>query len=281
MRRRGQAGSHEEAQIMSTIDRTGPSSDVLIDGSTGRLGRNWWSLEDMGAKRFRWAKSGAEFYVAAFDPVIHTLKILLEPGPGVGLKPFKLEVTDAGSSIAVIEVKGKQTIAVPLPPTAPAVHRIALYARGGGMVMAGDPRVLDFRVFSIALELAPRDVLPPTMKLGMGWYPLETHNETMFRWVNNNAEIALSNPDGHEILDFDVEPGPGTEGKPLHLQVSRIENGRQDLLAEFSVTGRERIEVPLPKGDRLNLILHTDTGGGKVAGETRTLNFRLFQYPGV
>lgn len=266
---------------MSTPLQADLSADIFAGSIPGRLGRNWWNLEALGGAKFRWAKSGAEFYVAAFDPAIHTLKILLEPGPGVGVKPFTLEVTDAGSSIAVIEIKGKQTISVSLPPTAPAVHRIALYARGGGMVMAGDPRVLDFRVFSIALELAPRDVLPPTMKLGMGWYPLETHNETMFRWVNNNAEIALSNPDGHEILDFDVEPGPGTEGKPLHLQVSRIENGRQDLLAEFSVTGRERIEVPLPKGDRLNLILHTDTGGGKVAGENRTLNFRLFQYPGV
>jgi len=119
------------------------------------------------------------------------------------------------------------------------------------------------------------------MKLGMGWYPLETHNETTFRWVNNNAEITLSNPDGRELLDFEIEPGPGAAEKPLHLQVSRSENGKKTLLAEFSVAGRERIEVPLPKSERLDLILHTDASGGKVAGETRTLNFRLFQYPGA
>ena len=266
---------------MSTPPQAELSADIFVGSVPGRLGRNWWAVEALGTTKFRWAKSGAEFFVATFDPVIHTLKILLEPGPGVGLKPFPLEVTDAGSPIAAIDVKGKQTISVPLPPTGPAVHRIALKAGGGGMATAGDSRVLDFRVFSIALELAQRDVLPPTMKLGMGWYPLETHNGTMFRWVNNNAEITLSNSDGRELLDFEIEPGPGAAEKPLHLQVSRKENGKQSLLAEFSVAGRERIEVPLPKSDRLDLVLHTDASGGKVAGETRTLNFRLFQYPGA
>uniref|UniRef100_E6Q5T6 Uncharacterized protein n=1 Tax=mine drainage metagenome TaxID=410659 RepID=E6Q5T6_9ZZZZ len=266
---------------MSTPLNTDESVDIFVGSIPGRLGRNWWGLEVAGSTRFRWARSGAEIFVAALDPVIHTLKLLLEPGPGVGLKAFALEVMDGEKSVATVEVKGKQAISVPLPPAGPTVYRIALRAQGGGAATAGDARVMDFRVFSISAELGPRDVLPPTMKLGMGWYPLETQNDTLFRWVNNNAEIALSNPDGREILDFEIEPGPGAAGKPLHLQVSRKENGKQTLLAEFSVTGRERIEVPLLRSDRLDLILHTDAGGGKVAGETRTLNFRLFQYPGA
>ncbi|MGC8484334.1 MAG: hypothetical protein ACP5O6_01670 [Candidatus Baltobacteraceae bacterium] len=266
---------------MSTSLTAAPPADILVGSLPGKLGRNWWALESTGNKPFRWARSGAELFVAALDPVLHTLKLLIEPGPGVGLKPFPLEILEASVPVATVEIVGKQLISVPLPPAGPKVYRLELRASGGGSTTPGDPRALDFRVFSIELEKSRRDVLPPTMKLGMGWYPLETLGDASFRWVNNNAEVSVANPDGRELLEFEIEPGPSAGGKPLHLKILRKSGAAEHLLAEFHVAAREHLEIPLPKGDRLDLIFHADAPSEKVSGESRILNFRLFQYPGA
>ena len=266
---------------MSTSFAAVPSADILVGSPLGKLGRNWWPLETGTNTSFRWARSGAEILFAALDPVVHTLKLSIEPGPGVGVKPFALEVLDAGDLVATVEIKGKQLVCVPLPPGGPKVFRLELRAKSGGAPTPGDSRVLDFRVFSIEVDRGRRDVLPPTMKLGMGWYPLEAQGEASFRWVNNNAEISLANPDGREILEFDIEPGPSTTGKAFYLKILRKESAVEKPLAELHITGRQHVEIPLPKFDHLDLVLHTDAPGEKVAGESRILNFRLFKYPGV
>lgn len=256
-------------------------ADILPSSGTVALGRNWWEVESVGSTRFRWARSGAEILVAALRPVRYALRLLVEPGPGVGVKPFTLQAFDVGAPLATVEVVGKQNIRIDLPPGGPKVYRIELRAERGGTLLPGDLRAMDFRAFEINVEAGERDVLPPTMKLGMGWYPLEAHKGLTFRWVNNNAEISLSNPSGKERLEFDVEPGPNQEAKPLRLSVLRREGTKDSSLAEIEVLGRQRVDLPLPKADRLDLLLHVDIQGSKVGGETRVLSFRLFQYPGA
>lgn len=265
---------------MSPLPTAEAAADVLVGSTPGRLGRNWYAREFSENSPFRWARSGAEIIIAALDSVPHTLKMLVEPGPGVGLKPFNMEFLDAGVPFSSVAIKGKQLISVPLPPAGPKIYRLGLRANGGATT-SGDPRVLDFRVFSIEVERGRRDVLPPDVKLGMGWYPLESHGGASFRWVNNNAEISFANSDGREFLEFDIEPGPSASQKPLHLMISRKGDRNDKPLAELQITGRQQVEIPLPKADHLDLVLHTDAPGEKVTGESRILNFRLFEYPGV
>lgn len=265
---------------MIMVERDGVYADILPHSSNAELGRGWYAPESFGGARFRWAKNDAEIFVAALRPVRYAVQMTIEPGPAVHLKPFILSVLDGTVLLTSIEVGGRQQVRVDLQPAGPKVHRLILRAEGGGESAPNDPRILNFRVFDIAVEEGVRDILPPTMNLGKGWYPLEEHAGKSFRWVNNDAEISVSNPEGTVHLDLDVEPGPGHAGEPIILSVLRREGAATKVLAKIEIKGRQSIGVPLPQGDQIEVVLHTDAHGRPAGADPRLLNFRVYPYFG-
>jgi hypothetical protein len=248
------------------------SRDILTDSGTMVLGDGWYPLEEFRETKFRWALNDAELFVATVAPNAYVLKVVIEPGPGVGLRPFELEVfASDGTQIAKPLVRGKQEIAIDLPPGLPKVHSLRFHVENGGKPALNDKRILNFRVFDITLEQRPPDIFPAWAKAVEGWYPLENFNGKTFRWVENNAVLEI-HPDGGKKLVFDVEPGPGVNSQPFKLMAS---DGDGKELGTWEVVTRRSVDLELPKKP-MRVKFHI-TGGGKPApGETRKLNFRIF-----
>ncbi|HET9393755.1 MAG TPA: hypothetical protein VFO29_09605 [Candidatus Rubrimentiphilum sp.] len=255
--------------------------DIIAESPDLALGRGWYPVESFAGTRFRWASNDAELLVVALQPVRHALVLTLEPGPGVGLKPFTLQVMESGKEIARADVRGKQPIRIELPPAGPKIYRLIFHVEGGGRTIANDARILNFRVFEAAVQRADRDVLPADMELGTGWHPIEKHGDASFRWVSNDAKVTISNPDGTKHLDLDLQSGPGLENKPFVLHVLQKTGNDTKLVTDVQVTDRQRVDVPIPKGERVELILRVDSKGHKTPGDPRELNFRVFQYAGT
>lgn len=255
--------------------------DIIPDSPDMALGRGWYPVETFAGSQFRWASNDAELLVVALQPVRHALAFTLEPGPGVGLKPFKLQVKEGGKELVSVDVRGKQPVRVELPPAGPKVYRVVLHVEGGGRTITNDARVLNFRVFDVAVERASRDVLSAEMELGTGWHPLEKHGDLAFRWVSNDANVTVRNADGTAHLDLDLQSGPGLENKPFVLHVLQKVGNEAKLVTDLEVSNRQRVDIPVPQGDRVELILRVDSKGHKTPGDPRELNFRAFQYAGT
>lgn len=241
------------------------------------LGQGWHDLESEGGTAFRWARSNAECTVSTFQPARQRVTFDLEPGPGLAGRALAMVVFDKNGERRLDEqIHGRTTVALTVSASGPTVHLLRLYAEGGGMRGDADRRVLDFRVFRIGLEAEPSDVvgLASGARIGRGWYPLESWDGARFRWVDNDAAIVVDGA-GTAALELDLEPGPGTGGRPLDL-VATTRDGT--LLGAFRLAGRERIAIPLPpEGARpFEVVLHGEGGGGATPGDARILNFRAF-----
>lgn len=252
-------------------DITPPTNDLV-------LGSKWGPAESYRGEVFRWVANDAVLYVATMKQVDHRVQLQIEPGPGVGLKPFELQVIEGAQVIAKLEVKGRQGVSFDLPAAEPTVHKLVLHTGEGGKTAPNDPRVLNFRVFKIIVQRLPGDVLPAGsgFKLGTGWYPLETFSGQSFRWVNNDATIEASTAASPK-LRLEVEPGPGLEMKPFVLQVLDKAGAA---ISSIDVKSRQFIEIELPKSLKLptNLRLHVEGGGKMSSGDSRIMNFRLLEF---
>lgn len=253
--------------------------DILTPANNTNLGSGWFPLETYRAETFRWVTNDAEVYVAALRNIKHYLNIHLEPGPGLNLKPFELLIKDKDETLARTTVKGRQMISIELPAKEPMVRKLALHVEGGGKPAPNDERILNFRAFKLTFTPALIDVLPPEVqvKLGSGWYPLETFNGETFRWAGNDAKIAVNDPVGMKTLLLEAEPGPGVSSKPFVLRVLD-DAGVQ--ITETEIKTRRAVSIPLDtNSDRpFSLTLHAEGGGKKIGSDERIMNFRVFQH---
>lgn len=255
---------------MNHIQMDAPRAEIVSPDAEIAFGYGWYPVERFGNATFRWANNDAEIIVAAVQPVEYHLEFVLEPGPGVGTKPFDLEISANGDRLSTVKVKGKEAIRVPLPSTRPSVYRVTLHVAAGGASAPGETRILNFRLFSAAIVRGSRDVLPVHQALGKGWYALEKFAGKRFRWVDNDAEVALHGDSTNERLVMNIEPGPGVASKAFVLQIQRPDGTK---LEESTVEGR--VDIPWPKGEKA-IRLHVDSPGLKSPGDGRVLNFRVF-----
>jgi len=254
--------------------------DILTPANNSALGAGWFPLETYRAESFRWVTNDAEVLVAALRNLKHYLKILLEPGPGLDLKPFELLVKEKNKTLARTTVKGRQTISIELHATVPMVRKLVLNVEGGGKPAPNDGRLLNFRVFKLSFIPALVDVLPPELsaKLGAGWYPLETFDGQTFRWAGNDAKFTITDPAGLKMLLLELEPGPGVNSRAFVLRVLD-DSGVQITQAE--VKTRQPVAIPLEgaeKGKSVSFTLHADGGGRRIGSDERIMNFRIFQH---
>jgi regulator of replication initiation timing len=245
----------------------------IVDGLSTLLGPGWCPVEFEDGVPFRWSEHDATIHVALVHEVRHTLTLLVEPGPGVGLQPFMLTVRLIdGTPLKRLLVRGRESISIELPREAPYLFSIVLNAEEGGAATPDDERVLDFRVFDVRLERAD-DVFPIWAEPESGFYPPEQNDGRLFRWISGDATIRLANARG-ATLSFDVESGPGFASQPFNLVVLAADGSE---VASALVGTRVTVDVPIECSGRFDeLTLHADGGGETVAGDERVMNFRVF-----
>lgn len=253
-------------------------SDITESGIS--LGYGWYLPEETNGTAYRWVNNQAELTIAApdtDDP--QALHLELEPGPGLDLKPFELKFLNfANNIVAQRTITGRQTLKILLPTESGASTVYKLKVDGGGKTIAGEKRILNFRVFHAKLGMPAPDIatLKDGLALGTGWYDPETVRGKTFRWVNNDAELSITAPATQSTpLSLEVEPGPGLSNKPFDLQLL---SATGSFIAKASVTSHEQIKfkLPTPPGKTESFKLHVEGGGKTTTGETRILNFRVF-----
>jgi hypothetical protein len=258
-----------------TVWDAGPVSadDVVPDTNELALGEGWYPLERADGAAFRWVNDGAVVHVAQLEPLHHALCLLVEPGPGTGGEPLRLTARSAdGARLGTAVVAARQMVKFALPPRSPSVISVVLHAENGGAASPSDPRILNFRVLGLWVDRFA-DVFPAWAKPAHGFYPLERHDGSAFRWASGDATVALAETHG-DALVFDAEPGPGPD--PAGCTLCAVGPDGEELV-RAAVAGRTTVRVPLGAlGGAASLRLRAD-GGGRPAGEDpRALSFRVF-----
>lgn len=275
--------------------------DVAAVGDGIRFGRGFYHGERWNDEVLRWAGNDANIYLQAPAGTPKALSMEIEPGPGVGTGAFVLQVKNAvGEVVAqgVVDRRQRITMAIPLEPG--RSERFVLHAKGGGHILKGDTRVLNFRVFrcewnaeipkvkteqlwNFSVEekgaLARLDIAPREMGLrfGRGWYPVEATRGEVFRWVANDAGIFVQAPAGApKALCLEMKPGPGVHNRPFELQVRDRDNR---IVAKGKVSGRQQVTLilPLQPGQCGQFTLHAVGGGHIPKHDPRLLNFCVYR----
>jgi hypothetical protein len=147
-------------------------------------------------------------------------------------------------------------------------HMIRLNAREGSFPVTNEGR----------RTLSQEDPAPSGSGIvfGRGWYPVEKYaGQEPFRWAGPCAELLLEEvPAQSAVLNMDLEPGPGTGGRPLQLEVTG-ENGQR--LADVEVAWRCRFRLPLAAPVPRRILFQTRNGGLSAGEDPRVLNFRIFR----
>jgi hypothetical protein len=144
--------------------------DDIFGAGVEFWGKGWHRLEHAGAERFRWVSQDAELVVRTTGRRCN-LALLVEPGPGVGYRPFHLLIAlSNGEVVARALVNGLTCVKVPVPAWRGGVTALYLTTKEGGLPMAGEPRILNFRVFACgcaagnasSMSAEPERVIPWT-----------------------------------------------------------------------------------------------------------------------
>lgn len=125
----------------------------LVRGSGVQLGSGWGVLETFRGERFRWVDNNAQILLTPVTSGDVSLSLLVESGPGLGGRPFILQVLDgSGRRVDAVRVTHRSAVELFLPAEADKTNEFRLHVEGGGKPAAKDPRILNFRVFRITVE---------------------------------------------------------------------------------------------------------------------------------
>jgi len=129
--------------------RTLEPQDVASPESGVTFSRGWFPVERHSqAEVFRWVENDAEVLVKIPQNPPLPLHFDIEAGPGVGHRPFVLQIVDAEGVVqdeALVDRAARVT--VHFPSDGQAVRMFRLRVIGGGLPVGHDPRILNFRVF--------------------------------------------------------------------------------------------------------------------------------------
>jgi hypothetical protein len=114
------------------------------------LGHGWYPFETYAGQTFRWVDNDAEIVVTAPSGSKQRIKLELETGPSLNSQPFTIQLLDAaGKVVSSADVPIRKQIILDLPTTAGTAAVYHLHVKGGGRRVPNDPRILNFRVFTI------------------------------------------------------------------------------------------------------------------------------------
>ena len=147
-------------------------------------------------------------------------------------------------------------------------HLIRINTREGTFSVSPDGRPLP----------GPGDVasVDSGILFGKGWLPVERYTrQEPFRWAGQRAELLLENvPEPVSALLVDLEPGPGTGGEPLDLEV--VGPGHQTL-TRMTAARRSRLRLPFVSPLPARLLFRVHGGGLPTSRDPRVLDFRVFR----
>lgn len=258
-------------------------TDIVSGTGDVLLGPGWHSATVLGDENFRWLTHDVTAYVPAIERIEHRVSIDLEATRAVDpLRPFALEVFDEHDRPVAHAAAGpRRTIRFILPAGPPVLHALRFHVRNDTDGPAGvDPGIPPFRIFGVRAEPLRPEVVPllAGFRLGRGgWYGLEEAGGEVFRWVNDDAEILVTNA-AADTLELDVAPGPGSRVLPVVLQV--LDDLGEDV-ARFEIDSRRRVAFGLPRSRDVPyaIRLHVARPGEPVPGHQRILNLRVFHIP--
>jgi hypothetical protein len=261
--------------------------DIVPAGQGLLPGTGWYPVEWQNGERFRWAADAAAISIA--EARAADLALEIEPGPGVGYRPFELQARDPeGTLLASRRIDGRCRIVVPVGTTH---KRLLLHAPDGNRPTPNDPRILNFRVFQLNWQQTDQPSLPMAngslaaediaaaevgVRFGAGWYDVEQGRGGRYRWAGQDAQLVVQLPEGEaRPLTLPVEPGPGVAERPFVLEV-RDEMGQ--VVYRQRVDGWRPLTLRLPgqPGTVRRLTLHVRQGGRLSDDDGRLLNFRVF-----
>jgi hypothetical protein len=202
------------------------------------------------------------------DPAFHTtLELCLDDEP-VALRKLGL---------------GSVDISIPVPEGARS-HRVTMAFSRTEVLPGGDGRRVGARFESAGFEKQDRSqvspaadiAIDPRVHLGSRWGPLESFGGETFRWVDNDAQVAVDLAPAHDaVLTLMVEPGPSAAGRPLLLRIVD-ESGHQAGAILLDRRRTFRLPLPLKAAGTSIFSLHADGGGENIPNQSRILNFRVF-----
>ncbi len=273
----------------------------IADPHTGVwLGRNWGGPEVSEGRPARWIEDNAEITIISEQAGEHTLELAFAAGPGADGAPLEVQVLDEDEQLAARGlVRGRREMFVPVTLEANRARTYRLHVIGGGARVPHDPRVLNLLVFHCGWctgvppeQAASRtsgvikqrtasywdDIAPPDAGIGFGrgWYEREADDLESFRWAANNAELIVrSTEKPRRAVALDIEPGPGVDGQPFELQ---LRDEADNLVDCAAVAERGVVSLTLPlAAEQCSVYRLCVPGGGQpLAGDPRTLNFRVF-----
>ncbi|MBI5937658.1 MAG: hypothetical protein HY850_07410 [Betaproteobacteria bacterium] len=116
------------------------------DSGAVYLINGWHDLERQAGEKFRWAQAGAQLLV---DDCPGELVLDIAPGPSLGRPEMDFSVrTPLGQVLAASQIKGRSVLRFPVDAKVSG-HVLELMADSAGLVVPGDSRRLDFRIFGI------------------------------------------------------------------------------------------------------------------------------------
>lgn len=118
------------------------------------LGQGWEAYENFGGEHFRWAGRSTELLLTGGNnDGVANVVLDLEPGPSHGSSPLKLEVLDKDGSLVFTSttITGRNTVMLPLNYRKQQTSVYTLRTKSDNLPISGDPRVLNYRVFSLVL----------------------------------------------------------------------------------------------------------------------------------
>jgi hypothetical protein len=125
----------------------------IVSGAGLRLGANWYPLEQYAGETFRWVNNDAQIIVSSDTARDRRLKLVAAAGPSIQSPAnFLIALNDAdGHLIQAGKIKARGFVYFNLPLKA-GTNTFTLHVNSTGKRAPNDPRVLDFRVFSLAMQ---------------------------------------------------------------------------------------------------------------------------------
>jgi hypothetical protein len=238
------------------------------------FGEGWHALEWFEERPFRWIGSQSRVLLAS-SGVRYALSIDIEPGPGVGSAPFRLDVAIDSVVRKSGWIQGRTYVAFTLPATVPGIRTLDLNVRGGGARVPGDPRILDARVHALVVFPIANNVVPTwndavTVR---GWSHIDGAGSELCRTMGREAIIEQRSP--RTSIELDLEPAPGLEEQalPLDVDVAGLVNYR------YRIDRRTRIKFDLPSDATypLRIALRCTRDTRPIFPDSRVLNFRFYE----
>jgi hypothetical protein len=183
-------------------------NDIASLTGTVRLGAGWFQREMSGEEPFRWVDNDAELIISPpkHSPVTSSgaqqarvLVLDIEPGPGVNMSPFLLELRDAsGKHLSEIRVKRRSVVTFALPNSEREEIRVVLHTGDGGIRIPSDLRTLNFRLFRCKVKLVAggsSNPAPAIETVAASLSTTESWGSRMGRGLRLVREIWRGNPD--------------------------------------------------------------------------------------